>query len=205
MKRFLIPLALLLAAACATAPVDLKEERRVVGTENGVRLDGLIRGDALTLMNSIPFSYDVTNERPLPIAVADIMPASTYDSESRIVTVSIGSEVPGHNLLPRLISIAPGEKKTFSGTIHVRVLPEVSGDPFARPTPRTLQLKLNFLGDVQPFAQLVGIPQRAVSDPRLADSLFPLWLERNEVVLTGTVTMRWKAPVDNDMSASRKR
>lgn len=205
MKRSLALLVALLAAACATAPVDLQEDRRVVGTENGVRLDGLVRGDVLSTSNSIPFSWDVTNERSLPIAVADIIPAASYDSESRIVTVSLGSEVPGATMLPRLISIAPGEKKTFSGTIRVQILPESPGDPHVRAERPTLHLKLNFLGDVQPFAELVGIPQKGVHDPQLADRLFPLWLDRNEVVMSNALPMRWRAPVENELSAARKR
>lgn len=205
MKRSLVLLASLFAAACATAPVDLSEERRVVGTEAGVRLDGFIQGDALGPSNAIPFKYDITNERPHPIAIADLIPSTTYDPESRTVTVNLGSEVPGAQFLPRLISIAPGEKKTFSGTIRVQVLPEAPGDPRVAAPPRTLQLRLNFLGDVQPFAELVGIPQRAVNDPQLADRLFPLWLERNEVVLTGTVPMRWRPSTESPLSAARKR
>ena len=205
MKRSLILMAALLAAACATAPVDMSEERRVVGTEAGVRIDALIRGDAFGPSNAIPFTYDITNERPDPIAVADLIPSSTYDSESRTVTVSLGSEVPGEHFVPRLIAIAPGEKKTFTGTIRLQLMPDAPGDPRLAPTPRALQLRLNFLGDVQPFAELVGIQQKAVNDPKLADRLFPLWLDRNEVVLTGTVTMRWRTPMPDPVSASRKR
>jgi hypothetical protein len=112
--------------------------------------------------------------------------------------VTLGSEVPGASMLPRLISIAPGEKKSFSGTIRVQVLPIAPGDPRGRSPRQALQMKLNFLGDVKPFAELVGIEQRAVHDPLLADKLFPVWLERNEVVLTGSVPMRWRQAVEAD-------
>jgi hypothetical protein len=207
MRRSLVLLLPFLVVACASTapPVDMEEERRVVGTEEGVRLDGFIRGDILGATNAIPFTWDITNERPNPIAVADMIPVADYDRESRIVTVNLGSEVPGHQLLPRLITIAPGEKKTFSGTIRVQILPELAGDPRVRAAPRTLQLKLNFLGDIAPFGQLVGITEKAVADRQLADRLFPLWLERNEVVLTGTVPMRWREGVEGEMSAARKR
>lgn len=178
----------------------------MVGTENGVRVDGLIRSDVLSAQNSIPFSYDVTNERSTPIGVADIVPYSTYDAEARMVTVSLGSEVPGENLLPRLVSIAPGEKKTFTGVVRLHVLPDATGDPRGRAIRHTLQLKLNFLADLQPFAQLVNIQQKAVQDPKLADQLFPLWLERNEVVFTNSVPMRWRPPqAEPEGTASRRR
>jgi hypothetical protein len=196
---------LVLATACATTAVDMSEERRVVGTENGVRLDAQIKSDALSTQNSIPFTYDVTNDRALPIAIADMVPTASYDAEAGLVTVILGSEVPGANLLPRLIPIAPGAKKTFSGVIRLHVLPPSPGDPRGRPLRLEMVLKLNFLSDVQPFAQLVDIQQKAVNDPQLADRLFPLWLERNEILLTGSVPMRWRAPVESDTSAARGR
>lgn len=177
----------------------------MVGTENGVRVDGLIRSDLLSSSTSIPFSYDVTNERPDPIGIAEMIPLSTYDAETRTVTVSLGSEVPGANLLPRLIAIGPGQKKTFAGIIRLRVPADAPGDPRARGTRHALQLKLNFLGDLEPFAQLVEIQQKAVHDPQLADRLFPLWLERNEVVFTSSVPMRWRQPPAEIEGAARAR
>lgn len=206
MKRSLVLLVPFLAIACATAPkVDMAEERRVVGTEEGVRLDAFIRGDILAPSTSIPINWEITNDRPNPIAVADMIPGAVYDRDTRTVTVLLGSEVPGESLVPRLIAIKPGEKKSFTGTIRVHIPPEMNADPQVRLAPRTLQIRLNFLGDIAPFAELLEITQKAIANRELADRLFPLWLERNEVVLTGTVPMRWRPGMESDLSASRRR
>jgi hypothetical protein len=110
---FAVTVALLATACATTRPVNLKEARRVVGTENNVRIDAEIDIDRLSPSQTINLKYDISNQRPLPIAVADIFPESSYDSETRTVTIGIGTEVPGEQLLPRLVVIGPGEKKSF--------------------------------------------------------------------------------------------
>ncbi|HUP44094.1 MAG TPA: hypothetical protein VM779_01135, partial [Thermoanaerobaculia bacterium] len=111
MRKFL-PFVLVLAGCASSSSVDLKEPRRLVGTENQVRVDVQVFGDQLSRSVRIPIRYDITNERPQPIAVADLVPEVTYDPDTQTVTVSIGSEVPGHQFLPRLIAIQPGEKRS---------------------------------------------------------------------------------------------
>ncbi len=187
---FALALALVLAG-CATAKVAMTEPRRVVGTENGVRVDAEITGDELQSGGQVPITYAIRNERSQAIAIAELIPETAYDAESHMMTVGIGSEVPGTTFLPRLIVIAPGETKTFKAAAKLRFAFPRS----ARGTPATeLRLKVNFLGDTSGrFQELIGIPEKGVADPKLADVLFPLWLERNEVVYTNAVPMRWKA------------
>ena len=121
--RALAPLALLLvAAACASAPVNMNEPRRLVGTENDVRIDAEVIGDQLSPTTRLPIKYDITNNRATPIAVADLVPETTYDPDTQTVTVSLGAEVPGEQLLPRLLLIAPGEKKSFATNAAVKVV-----------------------------------------------------------------------------------
>ena len=114
--------AVLLGCVSTNHPVDMKQSRRIVGTENDVRVDAEIFGDELTPAISIPINYDITNQRSATIAIADMIPDTSYDPETRIVTVSIGSEVPGENLVPRLLSIAPGEKKSFSTVARFNIM-----------------------------------------------------------------------------------
>src|SRR5881628_1222527 len=119
-KRVSIPLLLLILAACSTTkPVNMSEPRRVVGTENDVRIDAEVYGDTLSPNVNIPIKYDITNHRSTAILVADLLLQANYDPETLTVTVDIGSEIPGEQFLPRLISIPSGGRKSFSAAAHV--------------------------------------------------------------------------------------
>jgi len=188
-----VVLSLLFFAACASTPkVDMKEPRRLVATDNDVRFDVQVRGDTLGPSNDIPLDYEVTNNRDAAIAIAELVPESTYDSDTQTVTITLGSEVPGQQLLPRLILIRPGEHKTFSlgARVTLPVTELVEQNPFHR-YPNGLRIRLNFLGDATPFMKLVGISERAVHDPTLANELFPKWVEQNESVITSVLPMHW--------------
>lgn len=190
MKRIAWVLGALLSAACSsTTAVDMGEPRRLVGTENAVRVDAEIR-DELSFGAPVGITYQITNQRSSAIAVADILPETTFDAETRTVTVSIGSEVPGEVMLPRLVRIGPGETKSFSASARV-VQMGPSRPTGADETDSTLlRLKVNFLGDVEPFRELLDIPEKAVADPKRAQELFAVWLEKNEVVFTNAVPVR---------------
>jgi hypothetical protein len=120
--------------------------------------------------------------------------------------VDIGSEIPGEEFLPRLISIPSGGKKSFSAAAHVSILQNPNATPFV-PRPNALRLRVNFLGDPKPFAQLIDIPERAVRDPKLAAALFPKWVEQNETLVTNALPMHWRAaaPMDITTPPGRRR
>ncbi|HEU4887989.1 MAG TPA: hypothetical protein VFV49_08895 [Thermoanaerobaculia bacterium] len=196
MKRaiFSSALLLLLTACASTTAVDMAEPRRIVGTENSVRVDAQVSADHVAPGAHIPITYEITNQRDTEIAIAELIPDTTYDAETRMFTVSIGSEVPGNTMLPRLITNGPGEKKSFSTLARLMyITPPRTVDPIIRTATAEFRLKLNFLGDTEPFRELIGIKEVAVADTQLADKLFPLWLERNEVVYTNAIPMRWSA------------
>ena len=90
-----LPVLLLLvlvlsACATATAPVNMGDVRRVVGTESAVRIDAEITGDEMKAGVPVAINYEITNNRKDAIAVADILPESAYDKESNTLTVTIG-------------------------------------------------------------------------------------------------------------------
>lgn len=194
MNRFrALPMLLLLSAAgCATVqPVNMSEPRRVVGTESAVRIDAEVVGDEMRAGVPLPITYEVTNHRNEQIAIADIVAETTYDAETNTLTVNIGSEVPGATLLPRLIAIAPGEKKTFATTARFGgLLPKPTANPDRRQS-MDLRIKVNFLGDTTGFDDLIAMSEKAVADAKRADEVFPVWLERNEAVYTNSIPMRW--------------
>ena len=190
MRRYSNLAVLFVVIACtSTKPVDMKEPRRVVGTESDVRIDAEVYGDRLGPNITLPLKYDVTNHRNTTILIADLLPDATYDQETHMVTISIGSEIPGEQFLPRLIPIRPGERKSFSTAAHVVIVAN-PGSPWM-PRPNALRLKMNFLGDPSPFEKLIAIPEKAVHDPVLAAQLFPKWVEGNETVFTNALPMRW--------------
>ncbi|MEA2342796.1 MAG: hypothetical protein QOF63_965 [Thermoanaerobaculia bacterium] len=210
-------LTLLLIAACnsttpptpATAPgkINMKTARRMVGTENNVRVDAEIYGEDMRQGSSIAIKYEITNQRSTPILVADLIAQSNYDPDTRTVTIDVGSEIPGEEFLPRLISIPSGERRTFNAGANINIrMP--ANSPWT-PKPRALQIRVNFLGDPAPFAMLVGIPERAVRDKKLADDLFTKWVERNETVTTNALPMRWQdtrsSGMDDSVPARRRR
>ena len=208
MKRASIALLLITLAACSsTQPVDMSEPRRVVGTENNVRIDAEVYGDTLGPNVNIPVKYDITNNRSSAILVADLLLNATYDPETQMVTVDIGSEIPGAEFLPRLISIPSGGKKTFRSAVRVAILQSPSSTPFI-PRPNKLRLRVNFLGETKPFEKLIDMPEKAVHDPVLAEALFTKWVEGNETVVTNTLPMRWRGatpPEDAGVPPSRRR
>ncbi len=195
---------ILIATACtSTKPIDMKEPRRVVGTESDVRVDAEIYGDRLGPSITIPLKYDITNHRPTMILVADLIPESSYDPETHTVTVTIGAEIPGEQFLPRLIAIQPGERKSFSSAVRVVIVANTAS-PWL-PRPNALRFKINFLSDPKPFEMLVAIPERAVHDPQLAERLFPKWVEGNETVFTNALPMRWVIAAEETPAAAPAR
>jgi hypothetical protein len=131
--------------------------------------------------------YEIENQRPAPIAFADMVPVSSYDSESGTFAVIVGSEVPGSELLPRLIEIKPGERVSLSASARL-VVDLIDSQVGGRP-PRDIRLKVVYLEDVEPFRELIGIPEVAVRDPRRADELFMPWMEKTRSVTTNAVSL----------------
>lgn len=178
--------AFLFVSACSSTAVNMAEPRRVVGTASGVRVDAEIV-DEVHAGGRVGITWQVRNDRPAPIAIADILPETTWDEETQTVTVGFGSEVPGTTILPRLMKIASGETRTFATSAVVR--PRMNPKPLeARAGAATLlRLRVNFLTDIEPFARLIDITEKGIADAALADELFAAWVEKNEAVYTNAV------------------
>ncbi|MGH9458859.1 MAG: hypothetical protein ACRD2J_14595 [Thermoanaerobaculia bacterium] len=207
MKRRILPLALaaVALAACSTSRgVDLDEPRRVVGSESGVRLDAQIFSERVGTGSSVRLVWEVSNDRPDAIAIADLVPVVSYERAENTIVVHLGSEVPGNDFVPRLVRIAPGEKKVFeqAAKISLHMPPRT---PFGG-YPRFLQIRLSFLGETEPFESLIGISENAIRDAELADQLFTQWVEANDTIRTNAIPIEWigaDRPIEGD--ASRRR
>lgn len=176
---------------CATAQhVDLREPSRLLGRESDVRIDAQMIGSERVSSSSVmTLNYQVQNFRQQPIAFAELVPMTTFDEETGAVTVTLGTEVPGNQLIPRLTMIPSGGKKTFTAGIRMNFIVPNRGQFTAYPS--SLRIKLSFLRDVEPFRKLLDIPERAVNDPALAADLFPVWVENQETVITNTIPLQW--------------
>jgi hypothetical protein len=190
-KNSIIGLALIalgLLAGCATAPpVDMSEPTRLLGQDGGVRINAQLFIQSVSLHTPIPVTYEIENLRDKPIAIADIVPETTFDRDSQTLTITLGSEVPGNEFLPKLVVIDAGSKKSFTTKGKVEFLMTDARSAL----PRYIRMKLNFLGEVAPFSSLVDIPEKAIHDPKLASEMFPKWIEANETVITNSVPIHW--------------
>ncbi len=186
---------LTLTFCASSSKVDMKEPARLLGRENDVRIDAQVTSNELNDLighNSVvPFTYEIHNFRPTAIAVSDVVAETTFDEDSRIITVALGSEVPGNEFVPRLVAIASGESRTFTASARMSgFLVAPRGDLTV--WPEAIRLKVNYLKDVQPFQRLIGIPETGIRDPKLAEALFTAWTDNIEVVYTNAVPVAWR-------------
>ena len=191
MKRMLPVLLLALALpSCKSGGVDMEEASRVLGRDNGVHVDAEFLLRTVGAGSTVPITYEVENQREASIAFADMIPMVSFDAESATYTVLIGSEVPGNKYLPRLIELKPGERRSFKA--GARLPPPRAASGALAPIPRGMRLSVVFLSDVEPFRELVGIPEKAVDDAQMADRLFLKWVENTRTVTTNDAPLRWK-------------
>ena len=192
MTSRLLPLvllnALLLVSCASSGGVDMEEPARVLGKEDGVRIDAQFVAASYVQGGQVSIVYEIENLRQTPIAFANINPEISYETETGMFTITVGSEVPGNEMVPRLTEIKPGERLSFSegGRLVVPVAKDLQVM-----TPNAIRLKLVYLGEVEPFRALIGIPEVALRDRTLADKLFPLWIEHAGTVVTNAAPIRW--------------
>ena len=201
--NLLLALGLVIVSGCASTSVDLEEPRRLLGTEDGIRVDAQIFTESVGPGSSLRMTWDIPNERAEPIAVADLIPAVSFEEGERTIVIHLGSEVPGHQLIPRLVEILPGEKKNFGGVarLNLTLPPPTPINPY----PRSIQIRVSVLSDVEPFRALIGMPENAIADSKLADEMFTQWLESIVSVRTNTLPIDWMGARRREAEAARQR
>lgn len=183
----------LTAAAGSAARIDMKDPRRAVGTEDGVRVDAQLTTEFVSPHSPIGVTYQIHNLSPRAIAVADKSCEASYDSDTATITLSVGAEVPNAGEMPRLVVIRSGESKTFTAGASVKS----SLREQRSKSPSFVQIRVNLLRDAVPFMALT--PGFALSD---AD--FDQWLKLNESIELNTIPVRYRAEETQAADASRR-
>ena len=177
MKRSLCALALLLAAACtSTSPpapsskpgnIDMKEPRRMVGTENNVRVDAEIYGD----------EHDAGREHRHQIRHHESAADADPDRRSDPAVQLRSRHANGHDRhrlgdSGRRISAAP-DLDSVRDAAHVRTGAHINiADAAAIPLDAEARTPCSSASTSSairaPFVKLVDIPEQAVRDKQLA-------------------------------------
>ncbi len=184
---------LISAAAAQAVHIDMKDPRRALGREDDVRVDAQLLQDTVSSGSPISVTYQVHNLSSGWIALADKVATTDFDADTRTITVAIGAEVPKDGVLPHMVLIAPGEKKTFSAGAIPHVAAPDGRSPFAI-VPKYVQITVNFLRDVNPFKELIA-RQAATPSPviSLSDKQFDQWLQSNDSVVLNSLPVAWNS------------
>lgn len=183
----------LTAAAGSAARIDMKDPRRAVGTDDGVRVDAQLTTEFVSPHSPIGVTYQIHNLSPRAIAVADKSCEASYDIDTATITLAVGAEVPNAGEMPRLVVIRSGESRTF--TAGAAVKSSLREQRLKRPA--FVQIRVNLLRDAGPFMALN--PGFALSD---AD--FDQWLKLNESIELNTIPVRYRAEETQAADASRR-
>lgn len=93
-------------------------------------------------------------------------------------------------MLPKMVTIAPGQKKTFSVGATVNLATTTVRSPFTA-VPRYVQIKVNVLRDLVPFHALLQQQAQSPHPVALNDDQFTQWLESNDSIFLNNVPVRF--------------
>lgn len=191
--------ALVLSASAQAAKVDFNDPRRALGREDNIRVDAELSQEDVSSNSPLTVVYQIENLTKDPIAFADKSSDVSYEADSQTIVFSVGAEVPTGATMPHLVVIKPGEKQTFTaaGAVHVAV-PNMR-TPWTA-VPRYVQIKVNVLKDLGPFADLIS-RQTATTTPILPNDLFDKWVNAVDAVFLNTIPVHWGAGAPDAMTA----
>jgi hypothetical protein len=172
------------------AGVDFKDPRRALGREDDIKVDAQMLQETLSPGSPISVTYQVENLTSAPIAIADRVVDATFDADSQTITMSIGAEIPQGTTMPHLTTIAPGQTRVFRIGTSPQVLVANSKSPWAH-VPRFVQIVVNVLRDVKPFANLIAQQAKSTAAPPLPNDLFDTWVASVSSVELNVLPVRW--------------
>ena len=198
-----IAVALLTTATVRAAHVDFNDPRRALGREDNIKVDAEMMQDTLSAGAPIQITYQVENLSESTIAIADKVTAATFDAESQTITMTIGAEIPPADAMPHLTTIAPGQKRAFRAGAAAAIAIVNTRGPFAH-VPRFVQIIVNVMRDVRPFANLIEMQAHSAATPALPNELFDQWVASVSSVELNTLPVRW-SDRRNTMTAEASR
>jgi hypothetical protein len=181
---------LLISSTARAAGVDFKDPRRALGREDDIRVDAQMLQETLSPGSPISVTYQIENLTAAPIAIADKVADATFDADSQTITVSIGAEIPEGTSMPHLTVIAPGQTHAFRIGASAQVLVANTRTPWAH-VPRFVQITVNVLRDLKPFANLIAQQAKSATAPPLPNTLFDTWVASVSSVELNALPVRW--------------
>jgi hypothetical protein len=181
---------LLTSVTVRAAHVDFKDPRRALGREDNIKVDAEMTQDTISAGAPIQVTYQVENLSESPIAIADKVTDATFDPDSLTITMTIGAEIPPAEAMPHLTTIAPGQKRSFRAGAAARIAVANARGPFAH-VPRFVQIIVNVMRDVRPFANLIAMQTRSAVPPTLPNELFDQWVASVSSVELNALPVRW--------------
>jgi hypothetical protein len=181
---------LLVSSAARAAGVDFKDPRRALGREDDIKVDAQMLQETLSPGSPIGVTYQVENLTSAPIAIADKVVDATFDADSQTITVTIGAEIPQGAAMPHLTVIAPGQTHAFRTGASAQVLVPNAKSPWAH-VPRFVQITVNVLRDLKPFANLIEQQTKSAAAPPLPNDLFDTWVASVSSVELNVLPVRW--------------
>jgi hypothetical protein len=171
--RWFVMLLTLLAifyGTTSTAAAASKSER-VLGLDDDVRVEATVLPNHMNSGNRVRIIYEIENRRPEPIAIYDIESVTSYDPETRMITVDLGAEVPVEQGEPILILSA--EKRTFERTVTLSGIP-----PVFRKAVNFIRFRLHFLNNDRWEESM---------EPDSPEPAFLRWVEHKRTVHTNSI------------------
>jgi len=181
---------LLVSSTARAAGVDFKDPRRALGREDDIKVDAQMLQETLSPGSPISVTYQVENLTAAPIAIADKVADATFDADSQTITFTIGAEIPQGTAMPHLTMIAPGQTRAFRIGASAQVLVPNAKSPWAH-APRFVQITVNVLRDLKPFANLIAQQQKSAAAPPLPNELFDTWVASVSSVELNVLPVRW--------------
>lgn len=157
-----------LTIGCASgSQFDEAKSQTVLGRHSDVRVTAEIVGDRGDLSSAVSVKCRVENLRSDPIEIALSKSESSWDADSQVYTVTVGSEVPIDS--SKLVTLAPNEEKEFIVSAPLR------SPTRAASSRKLVRLKLYFLDR----------PLAAVKN--LGTDVWEHWIQAKQTVVTNAI------------------